>query len=163
LPTVNLKNDNALTFTVRYSCPVAHKPHLYNLGVNASDGNRVLASSSMKVSCGGVPIPPQHVLPPAAAVAVAAPVAAAPAPPAPGNPVPNANPNPNPALNANVGFVGQEEEQRQLAFAGADTGVEEDTSTELAMSRLGGGAALLLAGATAYAARRRFALAWHRR
>jgi hypothetical protein len=88
--------------------------------------------------------------------------------------VPNANPNPNPALNANVGFASQEEEQRQLAFAGADSLGEEDTSVQYEMSRLNrghdtsndpwllGGAAVLLTGAAGYAARTRFAAAWHR-
>jgi hypothetical protein len=108
--------------------------------------------------------------PPAETIAVAAPAAAAAAPPAPGQPVTNGNPNPNPALNANVGFASQEEEQRQLAFA-TETGLEDDTSTELAMSRLLVGAAALttLAFGAAYATRRRTSLAvarsstWHSR
>jgi hypothetical protein len=175
LPQVNLKNDNALSFTVRYSCPRTHHPKLYRLHVNAAAGTRVVASAPMRVGCGAVPIP-KHPLAPVAALV--APVAAAAAgPPAPGQPVPNANPNPNPALNANVGFASQEEEQRQLAFAGADSLGEEDPSVEYQMSRYNppsggsdgtsdpwivGGAAVLLTGAAGYAARTRFAAAWHR-
>ena len=73
-----------------------------------------------------------------------------------------------------MGFASQEEEQRQLAFAGADSLGEEDTTVEYQMSRLNsggdgsgdpwlvGGAAVLLTGAAGYAARTRFAAAWHR-
>jgi hypothetical protein len=171
-PQVNLKNDNSLSFTVRYSCPRIRHAKLYHLGVNAAAGARVVAHSKMRVSCGAVPPVKHHGVPPVAEVAV--PLAAAAAPPAPGQPVPNANPNPNPALNANVGFASQEEEQRQLAFAGADSLGEEDTSVQYEMSRLNrghdtsndpwllGGAAVLLTGAAGYAARTRFAAAWHR-
>lgn len=165
LPRVNLKSDNTIDFTVRFTCPKLRHPQTFNLGVDAGAVGRVFASSAAKVQCGAVP-PPHHaaVISPLAAAAAVAPIAAPPAaPPAPANPVPNANPNPNPALNANVGFASQEEQQRQLAFANADAGIEEDTSTEMAMSRLGGGAAILLAAAAGYAARRRFAAAWHRR
>ena len=172
LPQVNLKNDNALGFTVRYSCPTTHQAHSYKLHVNAAAGARVVASAPMTVGCGAVRSAPHHTPPP---VLLAAPAAAAAAPPAPGQPVPNANPNPNPALTANMGFASQEEEQRQLAFAGADSLGEEDTSVEYQMSRLNspsgdgsddpwivGGAAVLLTGAAGYAARSRFAAAWHR-
>jgi hypothetical protein len=172
LPQVNVKNDNSMSFTVRYDCPRSHHARLYHLHVNAAAGPHVVASAPMRLSCGAVPLVHHHPsVPPAA---VAAPIAAAAAPPAPGQPVPNANPNPNPALNANVGFASQEEEQRQLAFAGADSlGSEEDASVEMQMSRLNsrddgsndpwlvGGAAVLLTGAAGYAARSRFAAAWH--
>jgi hypothetical protein len=172
-PQVNLKNDNSLSFTVRYSCPRSHLAALYHLHINAAAGARVVASAPMRVGCGAVPVVKQTAVPPIAALV---PVAAAAAPPAPGQPVPNANPNPNPALNANVGFASQEEEQRQLAFAGADSLGEEDTTVEYQMSRLNGsnstggsddpwivgGAAVLLTGAAGYAARTRFAAAWHR-
>jgi hypothetical protein len=175
-PQVNLKNDNALSFTVRYSCPRSHHPKRYDLHVHANAGARTVASAPMSVNCGAVALKSAKPHPPIPPVAVAAPVAAAAAPPAPGQPVPNANPNPNPALNANVGFASQEEEQRQLAFAGADSLGEEDTSVEYSMSRLNargtgdgstdpwivGGAAVLLTGAAGYAARTRFAAAWHR-
>jgi len=172
-PQVNLRNDNALNFTVRYSCPRVHKKHVYRTHVNAAAGVRVVASSAAKLECGAIPIVRHNPLPPAA---VAAPVAAAAAAPAaPGQPIPNTNPNPNPGLNANVGFASQEEEQRQLAFAGADQLGEEDTTVEYQMSRLGssssgdgssepwflGGAAVLLTGAAGFAARSRFAAAWH--
>jgi hypothetical protein len=131
----------------------------------------------MRVACNPVPKKTSHVIPPAAAVAVVvAPAAPAPPPPAPGNPLPNPNPNPNPGLNANVGFASQQEEQRQLAFAGADVGGEPDVvPDEMAMSRLGrepdpfvapaddggpqawmfGVAAMMLTGAAGYAARTR--------
>jgi hypothetical protein len=154
LPQVNLKTDNELAFTVRYSCPRLKTPRVYAFDVNAGDGSRVLASTRMRVSCAAVP-PKSHPSVPPEIVAVAAPPAAAAAPPAPGQPVPNANPNPNPALNANVGFAAQEEEQRQLAFA-TETGLEDDTTIELAMSRLLIGAgALTFAFGAAYAVRRR--------
>jgi hypothetical protein len=173
LPRVNVKNDNALSFTVRYHCPQSHHPSLYRMHVNAAAGARVVASAPMRVTCGAVPVA-RHALPP---IALAAPAAAVAGPPAPGQPVPNPNPNPNPALNANVGFASQEEEQRQLAFAGADSLGEEDPSVEYQMSRLNsaggggdgssdpwivGGAAVLLTGAAGYAARTRYAAAWHR-
>lgn len=171
-PRVNLKNDNALGFTVRYTCPKLHQPKNYKTNVNAAAGSRIVASSAVELACGAVP-PPGHNPPPPAVVA--APAAAAAAPPAPGQPIPNSNPNPNPGLNANVGFASQEEEQRQLAFAGADQLGQEDTSVEYQMSRLPsssgdgsteqwffGGAAVLLTGAAGFAARSRFAAAWHR-
>jgi hypothetical protein len=163
LPQVNLKSDNVVNFTVRFQCPRTHRAHLYELGINAGAGGRTLTSSAATVACGAVPVPKKPVVPPpAAAVAPVAAVGAA-APPAPGgNPPPNANPNPNPALNANMGFAGQEEEQRQLAYAGADQGVEEDPATEMQMSWFLGGAALLMTAAAAYAARSRFSAAWHR-
>jgi hypothetical protein len=174
VPQVNLKTDNTLGYTVRYSCPRSTRKHVYDVRVNATAAGRVVASAPMHLSCGPVPpAPPKPRIPPAAAAAVPAvaarPAAPAPPPPAPGNPIPNTNPNPNPAINANVGFAGQEEEQRQLAFAGADAGVAEDTGETLAMSRLGGGAALLLAATAGWVARRRladrahYAAAWHRR
>jgi hypothetical protein len=171
-PQVNLKNDNALNFTVRYTCPTQHKPQRYKMHVNAAAGARVVASSPFDLACGAVPAP-QHNAPPP--IVIAAPAAAAAAPPPPGQPIPNTNPNPNPGLNANVGFASQEEEQRQLAFAGADQLGEEDTTVEYQMSRLSspsgdgspeawfvGGAAVLLTGAAGFAARSRFAAAWHR-
>jgi photosystem II stability/assembly factor-like uncharacterized protein len=157
LPQVNLRTDNTLAYTVQYTCPKLKKPHTYTFDVDAGDGTRTFASSTTRVACGAVPPPPpKRPHPPAEAVAVAAPAAAAAAPPAPGQPVTNGNPNPNPALNANVGFASQEEEQRQLAFA-TETGFEDDTSTELAMSRLLVGTAALttLAFGAAYATRRR--------
>jgi hypothetical protein len=168
LPLVNLKTDNTLSFTVRYTCPKLKKPHTYMFDVDASDGSRTFASSTSRIACGAVPPPPKKPdVPVGETVAVAAPAAAAAAPPAPGQPVTNGNPNPNPALNANVGFASQEEEQRQLAFA-TETGLEDDTSTELAMSRLLVGTAALttLAFGAAYATRRRTQLAharatWH--
>jgi len=166
-PVVNLRNDNTLDYTVRFTCPSAHHAHVYQLGIGATDGLRTLATSHATVTCGAVPVK-HSVVPPIAALA---PVAAAAAPPAPANPVPNANPNPNPVPNANVGFAGQEEEQKQLAFADADTGLDE--TTELAMSRpssdnsnvdpwLFGACAILLTAAAGYAARSRFQAAWHR-
>lgn len=172
LPRVNLKNDNTLGYTVRYTCPKAKQRHVYQFGLTANDGYRGLASARTTVACAPIvikPQPPHHVVPPAA-IAALPPAAAAAAPPAPGNPVPNANPNPNPVPNANVGFASQEEEQKQLAFADADFGADE--TTELAMSRPTssdyggdlwfGGAALLLTAAAGYAARTRFSAAWHR-
>ncbi|MBV9292216.1 MAG: hypothetical protein JO222_07190 [Frankiales bacterium] len=163
LPRVNVKIDNTIGFTVRYSCPLSHKPHVYRLGIDAATAGRVLASSPSTLSCGAIPvIHPPKAVPVIAAAAV--PAAAAPPPPAPpANPPPNPNPNPNPALNPNVGFASQEEEQQQLAFAGADQAVEDDTTTELAMSRLGAGAAVLMMVAAGYAGRRRLAAAWHQR
>jgi hypothetical protein len=169
-PQVNLKNDNALTFTVQFACPTAHQVSHYKMHVNAAAGANVVATSAAQLTCGAVPAAP-HIPP----VAVVAPVAAAAAPSAPGQPIPNTNPNPNPGLNANVGFASQEEEQRQLAYAGADQLGEEDTSVEYQMSRLPssdgggsgdpwfiGGAAVLLTGAAGYAGRSQFAAAWHR-
>ncbi len=176
-PRVNLKNDNALSFTVRYTCPRLHKAHSYGMTVDAAAGNNVVAHAKMRVACDAIAAKSQRIIPPAAAAAVAAPAAPAPAPPAPGNPIPNPNPNPNPnpAANANVGFASQQEEQRQLAFAGADAGAEAEPANEMSMSRLrgrpsafvaddGGGsaqtwlfgaAALMLTGAAGYAARTR--------
>lgn len=169
LPVVNIKHDNLLAFTVRYTCPSLHKAHTYRLGVGATAGARSLATADAIVACGAVPVAHSPV-PPVAAVA--APVAAAAAPAPPGNPLPNPNPNPNPALNANVGFAQQQEEQKQLAFAEADQGIEEQP--DLAMSRIRsgdtdyapwtvGGAGVLFCAAAAYSVRTRFSLAWHRR
>ena len=167
-PVVDIKHDNLLSFTVRYTCPSLHNSHVYRLGVDAAAGAQTLASADAVVSCGAVPVHP-----PTVPVAVAAaPVAAAAAPAPPGNPLPNANPNPNPALNANVGFAQQQQEQKQLAFAEADQGVEEQP--DLAMSRLRssdadhgawtvGAAAVMFCAGAAYSLRSRLAFAWHRR
>ncbi|HET7529693.1 MAG TPA: hypothetical protein VFJ98_01910 [Mycobacteriales bacterium] len=173
LPVLNLRNDNRVGYTVRFTCPRSKHRRVYRLGVSATDGTRSLVSSSATVTCAAlVPLPHTKLPIPPAAVAVIPPAAAGAAPPAPGNPVPNANPNPNPVPNANVGFASQQEEQRQLAFADADAGVEWDDATEMQMSRLGGddtdpapwlfgAAGVLLTAATAYAARSRFSAAWH--
>lgn len=168
LPTVDVRADNLVGFTVRYTCPVARTPHVYRLTVRASAGVRAGASSTTALACGAV-APPARRLPVPPLAAAAPPLAAAAAPAPPGNPLPNANPNPNPALNANVGVAAQDEQQRQLAFAEADPGVDE--TTELAMSRpaddpggplLVGAAAVMAAGAAGYALRSRLRLAWHR-
>jgi hypothetical protein len=172
-PLLNLRNDNTVGYTVRFTCPRTKHRHVYRLGLTATDGTRSLVSSAATVTCDALaPLPhAKSPLAPAAA-AVIPPAAVAAAPPAPGNPLPNANPNPNPVPNANVGFAGQEEQQRQLAFADADAGAGMEESTEMQMSRLGGdgtdpapwlagAAGILLTAATAYAVRTRLSVAWH--
>ena len=170
-PVLNLRNDNSVGYTVRFTCPRTKHRHVYHLGVDATDGTRSLVGASATVTCDALaPLPHTKAIPPAAVAVVPAAVAAA--PPAPGNPLPNANPNPNPVPNANVGFASQEEEQRQLAFADADAGAGVEESTEMQMSRLGGdgtdpapwlagAAGILLTAATAVAARTRLSAAWH--
>jgi hypothetical protein len=170
-PVLNLRNDNTVGYTVRFTCPRTKQRHVYHLGVDATDGTRSLVGASATVTCDALAPPPHtKALPPAAAIVPPAAVAAA--PPAPGNPLPNPNPNPNPVPNANFGFASQQEEQRQLAFADADAGVSLEESSEMQMSRLGGdgtdpapwlygAAAVLLTAATAYAARTRLSAAWH--
>src|SRR3954453_18305527 len=171
-PLLNLRNDNTVGYTVRFTCPRSKHRHVYHLGLSASDGTRSLVSSSATVACDALaPLPHTKPIIPAAAAGVP-PAAVAAAPPAPGNPLPNANPNPNPVPNANFGFASQQEEQRQLAFADADAGVSLEESTEMQMSRLGGdgtdpapwlagAAGVLLTAATAYAVRTRLSAAWH--
>jgi hypothetical protein len=171
-PVLNLRNDNTVGYTVRFTCPRTKHRHVYRLGLSASDGTRSLVSSSATVTCDVIaPLPHTKPIPPVAAVVPPAALAAA--PPAPANPLPNANPNPNPVPNANFGFASQQEEQRQLAFADADAGVSlDEESTEMQMSRLGGdgtdpapwlagAAGVLLTAATAYAVRTRLSAAWH--
>jgi hypothetical protein len=168
-PRVDVKTDNVLHYTVRFSCPRLRVPRQYTVRISAGDGSRSLTSSTATLACAAVP--PKTVVPPPLV-----PLAVAAAAPVPGNnPPPNVNPNPNPALNPNMGFASQEEEQRQLAFAGADTAVEDESVTEMEMSSLSrgddssgaggwmlGGAALLLTAAAGYAARSRLAASWHR-
>src|SRR5205823_2483602 len=121
-PVVNLHADNTLSYTVRYTCPVSTTPHTWGLSLQAVAGLQKLATSATDLTCGARPkpviAPPQEVRP-AVAVAAIAP-AVPPNPPAQGT----GNANPNPALNANAGFAQQENQERQLAFADADQGME---------------------------------------
>jgi hypothetical protein len=166
-PTVNVRADNTLSYTVRFTCPVAVTGKNYSLTLDAVAGVRTVTSASTDLQCGGQPKP--GVIPPVAPIAAAA-VAAAPGgppnPPAQGN----ANPNPNPALNANAGFAQQEDEEKQLAFADADQGAALDDENAMAMSRrpstaeeawMAGAAGMMMAGA-GYATRRRWRTAYNR-
>lgn len=164
-PIENLHADNTVAYTVRYTCPVATVGHTWNLSLEAVAGLRPLTSSATDLACGAKPkppvIPPAEVLP-ALAVAAVAPVAP-PNPPAQGT----GNANPNPALNANAGFAQQEDQERQLAFADADHGMELGPAGEeetLAMSRrpssddtgfVAGAAGLMMAATGVVYARRR--------
>ena len=171
-PAVNLKADNELPFTVRFTCPTAPKPSRYAFTLNAAPPGRPGGSSSATLTCGPAPVKkkvkvPEELAPLPAAVPVAA--AAAPGAPPP-NPVPNPNvnpnPNPNPGLNGNVGMADQREEEFQLALAeNEDEGAPGTLPGQsLAMSSrreadpalLLGPAALLVASAT-WVARRRTA------
>jgi len=163
-PIVNLRADNTLAYTVRYTCPVSTQSHRWNLALEAVAGLRPLTSSATDLSCGAKPkppvVPPAEVLPPIAAAAVAP--AVPPNPPVQGS----GNANPNPAVNANAGFAQQEDQERQLAFADADQGFELGTEDEtVQMSRrpsrddtgfVAGAAGLMMAGfAVSYARRRK--------
>jgi hypothetical protein len=164
-PIVNLHADNTLAYTVRYTCPVSTTAHHWSLSLDAVAGLRPLTSSATDLACGAKPKPaiippPAEVLPGLAAAAVA-PVAP-PNPPVQGS----GNANPNPAVNANAGFAQQEDQERQLAFANNDQGVEFGTDEEtVQMSRrpsrddtgfVAGAAGLMMAGfSVAYARRRR--------
>jgi hypothetical protein len=164
-PIVNLRADNTVDFTVRYTCPVAATAHQWNLSLDAVAGLKPLSSSATDLSCAAKPKPP--VIPPAdilptLAVAAATPVVP-PNPPAQGT----GNANPNPAVNANAGFAQQEDQERQLAFADADQGAElfgvEDETAQMSRrpSRddtgfVAGAAGLMMTGfAASYARRRR--------
>ncbi|MBV9097510.1 MAG: hypothetical protein JO079_05590 [Frankiaceae bacterium] len=165
-PIVNVRADNTLSYTVRYSCPVSTSTHRWSLSLEAVAGVRPLTSTATDLACGAKPkplIPPPTVTLPAIAVAAAAP-AVPPNPPAQGT----GNANPNPAVNANAGFAQQEDQQRQLAFADADQGFELGGATEdetVQMSRrpsrddtgfVAGAAGLMMTGfAAAYARRRK--------
>lgn len=166
-PIVNLHADNTLDYTVRYTCPVSTKAHTWNLSLEAVAGFRPLTSSATDLACAPKPKPKPIVQPPVAeilpdvAVAAVAP-AVPPNPPAQGT----GNANPNPAVNANAGFAQQEDQQRQLAFAESDHGLEFGTDEEsVQMSRrpsrddtgfVAGAAGLMMTGfAAAYARRQR--------
>jgi len=163
-PIVNLRADNTLSYTVRYTCPISTQTHRWNLSLEAVAGVRPLTSSATDLACGAKPkppvVPPAEVLPPLAAAAVA-PVTP-PNPPVQGS----GNANPNPAVNANAGFAQQEDQERQLAFAESDHGMEFGTEDEtVQMSRrpsrddtgfVAGAAGLMMAGfGVAYARRRK--------
>jgi len=161
-PTVNIRNDNALGFVIRYTCPKLPKAHTWPLTITAKAGARSITSTSATLTCGpvGAPAP----APPVVALTLTAGVAAA----APPNPPVNFNgpPNPNPAVNPNAGFAQQDEEQPQLALAESDQGLEEAEGQQLAMSRrttdneqaalMLGAAGLMTAAAAGYATRRRW-------
>jgi hypothetical protein len=160
-PVVNLHTDNTLGYTVRFTCPQAPAPQTYNVRLDAMAGIRSVTSATTLLQC-GPSARPAPILPAVAVAAVAAAPGGPPNPPAQGN----ANPNPNPALNPNAGFAQQEDQEKQLAFAGADQGEAlGETTEELAMSRRGPstaeegmmlGAAGLMTAAAGYAVRRRW-------
>ncbi|MDQ1745761.1 MAG: hypothetical protein QOD07_24 [Frankiaceae bacterium] len=165
-PIVNVRADNTLRYTVRYTCPVSTTAHRWSLSLEAVAGLRPLTSSATDLACGARPKPapippPAEILPGIAAVAAAP--AVPPNPPAQGT----GNANPNPAVNANAGFAQQEDQQRQLAFADADQGFElygvEDETAQMSRrpSRddtgfIAGAAGLMMGGfAVSYARRRK--------
>jgi len=164
-PIVNLHADNTVDYTVRYTCPVSTKAQRWSLSLRAVAGFRPLTSSATDLACGAKPKPavippPAEILPGVVAAAVAP--AAPPNPPAQGS----GNANPNPAVNANAGFAQQEDQQRQLAFAESDQGLDFGTEDEVVqMSRrpsrddtgfIAGAAGLLMTGfAASYARRQR--------
>lgn len=159
-PTVNLHTDNTLGYTVRFTCPQAPAPQTYHVRLDAMAGIRSVTSATTLLQCGPA-ARPAPILPAVAVAAIAAAPGGPPNPPAQGN----ANPNPNPALNPNAGFAQQEDQEQQLAFAGADQGEALGDTEELAMSRRGPstaeeammlGAAGLMTAAAGYAVRRRW-------
>jgi len=166
-PIENLRADNTVSYTVRYTCPNTNAGHKWSMSLEAVAGIRSLTSSAADLACAPRPKPP--VIPPAAEILPAVGVAAV-APAVPPNPPAQGtgNANPNPAVNANAGFAQQEDQQRQLAFADADQGFELGGATEdetVQMSRrpsrddtgfVAGAAGLMMAGfAVSYARRRK--------
>jgi hypothetical protein len=164
-PHVNVRVDNSLGFTIRYTCPTSHAAHSWPVTVTAHAGLRTLATTHTVLTCSPAPLPLAAVVPPAAAVVVSRAAGGVTPPNPPANV--NANFNPNPAVNPNAGFAQQDEEQPQLALADADQGSADDTT--LAMSRhrtsqsdalFVGAAGLMAVAAGAVAVRRRWAGAW---
>lgn len=150
---VDLHADNQLGYEIEVTCPLGPAAHR-TIELTARTPSRRLATGSVDLTCGGVPVPaPVAAVPLAAAAAAAPPAPAAPAQPAP-NPNPNPNPNLNPATNVNPGVAQQDNEQQQLAFA------EDQGSESLAMSAWGfvAVAGLMSCVAGGLALRRRTAL-----
>jgi len=153
---VNLHADNQLSYDVDVRCPVG-SGGVHPIELAAATPMRTVATAAIDLTCLA-----KGTLPPVATGGVVAPVVAvvagpapgAPAPPNPG-PNPNPNPNPNPAPNPMTGIVDQQQDQPQLAFAGAD-GITNDDE-QLAMSRLsiGAAAALFAVSCSVVAVRRR--------
>jgi len=64
VPMVNIRNDNALGFVVRYTCPKLHKAHTWPLTITAKAGARSITSTTATLACGPVGAPaPEPPLP----------------------------------------------------------------------------------------------------
>jgi hypothetical protein len=167
-PLVNVRADNLLRYTIRYTCPASTVAATYHLTVTATAGARALTTSTTQLACAAGAVAPLAVAAPMAPGRPPGPTVdrAGPAQPPSGNSNPNPNPNPNPAANPNAGFATREQQQPQVALAGADQGAVGETEPRLAMSRstVGGrgdaagpwtvGAAALLASVAAACATR---------
>jgi hypothetical protein len=167
---VDLHADNELDYDVQLTCPRAAARD-YDIALESTTPTRLLADGSIRLSCGGVAVPPRiepapadPPLPPRAAAANAVANANVNV-----NTNANANPNPNPqpnaqtGVNANIGVATSQEQEVQLALV-QDWDPRAAGGEELAMSDhramqpgagFGVAAAALLSGATAVAVRRR--------
>lgn len=136
---IDVKKPSRLGFDTTFVCDEPRYGTSTPVTVNAVSRGRILATTQLVVRCA----PPRKPEVPAP-VTLIAPVAAAAVPPPPPPPAPviqvqpqpQPNPNPGPQLNPqvnpapNLGVVGQEQEQVEVALAKVD--ISEDA--ELAMS-----------------------------
>ncbi|HVE63139.1 MAG TPA: hypothetical protein VNB94_05000 [Mycobacteriales bacterium] len=140
---VNVKQPNRLAFDSVFTCTQSQFGRTTPVIVNAVSRGRVLATTDLVVRCGSPVRAPAPVLGTVVVPAVAAAVAPPPPPPPPApipqvqpqpQPNPNVNPqiNPQPNLQANVGVVGQEQEQLDVALATVD--IADDSDGQYAMS-----------------------------
>lgn len=143
-PGVNVKAYNTLAYAVEVRCDAETAGRSYRYGIEAKAAARVVATTTLTVECGGLPVKRPFVAndfpPPAVRALVAAAAPPPPAPPAPipqtqpnTNPNPNANPNPQPVTQAQAGMAHQEQTEVSLALAEVD--IHEDE--QLAMSAVG--------------------------
>jgi hypothetical protein len=84
VPGVNLKDDNELSFTVRYACPAAHAALAFPFRLYAAAAGITVATARTTVRCAALPpLPPLRGLPLAAVPPVSKPAAAGGGPPPP--------------------------------------------------------------------------------
>ena len=117
IPHVDVKADNDLGLKVMLSCP-SGADTTHPLSITSTIRGRQVASAGLTLECRAPIRQPPPVIPivPIIAPALVIPVA----PPAPPAQLPQSNPNPNPQANVQPGAAAEEQQDPQLAIAGAD-------------------------------------------
>lgn len=116
VPQVDVKADNNLNLNVTLTCPKG-KDSSHTLNIATTIRNQVVARAFINLDCSTPPkLPPSVPVVPAVVAAVVVPVA----PPAPPAQLPQQNPNPNPQANVQPGAAAEEQEDPEVAIAGAD-------------------------------------------
>ena len=123
IPLVDVKTDNLLGVRAVLNCPAG--PDTTNpLTIGATVRGTQIATAHLTLECRALPKAPPPVIPvvPLIAPALVIPIA----PPAPPAQLPQSNPNPNPQANVQPGAAAEQQEDPQLAVAGADPVAEPD-------------------------------------